>query len=71
MDITPELQQKLRESPSLFVEKVLGVDSVYPYQREVLDTKQDRIAITGGRQIGKTTMMAWRAIHEFTMYSQP
>ena len=68
MDITPELQQKLRESPSLFVEKVLGIDSVYPYQKEVLDTNQDRIAITGGRQIGKTTMMAWLAIHEFTMF---
>ena len=68
MDITPELQQKLRESPSLFVEKVLGIDSVYPYQKKVLDTNQDRIAITGGRQIGKTTMMAWLAIHEFTMF---
>jgi hypothetical protein len=69
MDITPELQQKLRESPSLFVEKVLDIDSVYPYQREVLDTPKDRVAITGGRQIGKTTMMAWLAIHEFTMYA--
>lgn len=68
MDITPELQTKLRKSPSLFVEKVLDVDTVYPYQKEVIDSGRDRIAITGGRQIGKTTMMAWMAIHEFAMY---
>jgi len=68
MDVTPELQKKLRQSPSLFVEEVLGIDSVYPYQKEILDSGRDRIALTGGRQIGKTTMMSWLAIHEFTMY---
>lgn len=67
-DLDPQQVQKLREKPSLFVEKVLGVDTVYPYQEEVLNSNNDRKAMVGGRQIGKTTMMAWMAIHEFTMY---
>lgn len=67
-EITPELKRRLRENPSLFVEKVLGVDNVYSYQKEFIDSNQDRKAVVGGRQIGKTTMMAWMAIHEFTMF---
>ena len=67
MDITPELQQKLRESPALFTEKILDV-SPYPYQQEILDSNKERIAFVSGRQCGKTTIMSWLAIHEFTMY---
>jgi hypothetical protein len=66
-DIDDETRRRLREEPSFFVEKVLGIDA-YPYQREFIDSKKDRKAVVGGRQIGKTTMMAWMAIHEFTMY---
>lgn len=68
MDVSPEVVQKLREKPSLFVEKLLDVENVYGYQEDFLDTRHDRKALVGGRQIGKTTMMAWLALHEFTMY---
>lgn len=66
-DIDDETRRRLREEPSFFVEKVLGIDA-YPYQKEFIDSNKDRKAVVGGRQIGKTTMMAWMAIHEFTMY---
>jgi hypothetical protein len=66
--------QKLREKPSLFVEKVLNDPlssqdiSPYQYQEEFLDNDNERKVIVAGRQCGKTTMMAWLALHEFTMY---
>lgn len=67
-DIDPELVKELRKDPSLFVEKVLGKEP-HSYQDEILSNPHDRICITGGRQIGKTTMMAWLALHEFVMFS--
>lgn len=66
-NIDPEQVERLRKSPSLFVEKVLGIEP-YPYQKKILDNSHDRKAVAAGRQVGKTTMMAWMAIHEFTMY---
>ena len=66
-DIDDETRRRLREEPSFFVEKILGIEP-YPYQKEFIDSKKDRKAVVGGRQIGKTTMMAWMAIHEFTMF---
>jgi hypothetical protein len=66
-DINDETRRRLREEPSFFVEKILDIEA-YPYQKEFIDSKKDRKAVVGGRQIGKTTMMAWMAIHEFTMF---
>jgi len=66
-NIDDETRRRLREEPSFFVEKVLGIEA-YPYQKQFIDSKKDRKAVVGGRQIGKTTMMAWMAIHEFTMF---
>lgn len=67
-DLPSEQIERLRNEPSFFVEKILGVDDVYSYQEDIIDNPHDRKVILGGRQIGKTTMMAWMAIHEFTMY---
>jgi len=67
-DLSPELVERLRKDPVLFCEKVLDVEP-YPYQKKILNNGHDRVAWAGGRQTGKTTMMAWMAIHEFTMYS--
>lgn len=66
-DISSELVDRLREEPSTFVRKILGKNP-YVYQEEFIDSKSDRKAVVGGRQIGKTTMMSWMAIHEFTMF---
>lgn len=66
--LSPKYKKKIRDEPSFFVEKVIDVDNVYPYQKKFLDEDNDRKATVGGRQIGKTTMMAWMAIHEFTIY---
>lgn len=72
--LSKEMVKKLRKKPSLFVEKVLDdpsskVDvSPYEYQKKFLDGEDDRKVIVAGRQCGKTTMMAWLALHEFTMY---
>lgn len=68
-DIDPEIRTRLREEPSFFVKKVLGVEP-YRYQKEFIDASDDRKAVVGGRQIGKTTMMAWMAIHEFAMFPE-
>ena len=67
-ELSEEQIKKLREKPSYFVEKVLDVEP-FEYQKKVLDSNHDRHAIAAGRQVGKTTMMAWMAIHEFTMYN--
>jgi len=66
-DITPEMKERLRKNPSLFVDKVIS-KKPYDYQKEFIDANNDRKAVVGGRQCGKTTMMAWMAIHEFTMW---
>jgi len=68
-NISPSMIRDLRKKPSLFVEKIVGVDNVYPYQKDFLDNSHDRKVLVGGRQIGKTTMMAWLALHQFTMFT--
>lgn len=66
--------KKLRQKPSLFVDKVLSDPlsktdvSPYTYQEKFLDEDNERKVIVAGRQCGKTTMMAWLALQEFTMY---
>jgi len=70
MDLPTEDVGRLREKPSLFVSNVIMDDGEepYEYQREIIDNQHERKCIAGGRQIGKTTMMAWMAVQEFTMY---
>lgn len=68
--------KELRKKPSLFVEEVLndplssGKVVPYEYQKKFLDNESDRKVTVAGRQCGKTTMMAWLALHEFTMYPE-
>ena len=75
-ELTPSMIRKLRDKPSLFVEKVLNDprnknDLIpYSYQKEFLDDTHDRKVTVAGRQCGKTTMMAWLALHEFAMYPE-
>lgn len=73
-DLDIKTLRELREKPSRFVEVLLD-DPVskndlkpYPYQREFLDDPHERKVIVAGRQVGKTTVMAWLALHEFAMF---
>jgi len=72
--ISKKTKKKLRESPSFFVIKILDDPSTdetvepYEYQKKFLDEDHDRKVVVAGRQCGKTTMMAWLALHEFIMY---
>jgi len=54
--------QKLRDDPVLFVRLVLGFEP-FPYQQKILRDKSKRIVACMGRQVGKTTTIAWKAIH--------
>jgi len=73
-NLSQSMVKELRKKPSLFVEKVLSDPlskediSPYPYQEKFLNHHNDRRVVVAGRQCGKTTMMAWLALHEFTMY---
>lgn len=55
--------EKLREKPSLFVEKVFGV-SAFEYQKELLDADARHRVIASGRQVGKSRMCAWLGLHK-------
>lgn len=55
-----ELRRLLTE-PSFFVEEFIGVTPL-PYQRNFLDTKNDRRLFVAGRQVGKSRAAAWLAI---------
>lgn len=67
--------KRLRSNPSEFVKELLndpltkGEKKPYPYQKKFIDDDSDRKVVVAGRQTGKTTMMAWMALHEFTMFS--
>ncbi len=63
-DLTPQQAKKLREDPALFVEKVIGKEP-YPYQEKFLNSDSDRKVFVAGRQVGKTTVETWEAIHDF------
>lgn len=74
MDIDNSTIQKLRDDPALFVEKVLPNDEngdpieAFEWQKEFLRSDSDRKTVVAGRQVGKTTCIAWLAIHKFTMF---
>ena len=54
--------QKLAEDPTLFAELLLNF-TPFPYQQKLLNDKSKRIVACMGRQTGKTTTIASKAIH--------
>lgn len=63
-----EQLQKLVENPTLFAEHLLNFKP-YPYQQKLLNDKNKRIVACMGRQTGKTTTIAAKAIHH--AYTHP
>lgn len=55
--------ERVRENPSVFVEEILGVEHVFEYQQEFLDTDADRRVFRAGRQVGKSRVASWLALH--------
>lgn len=66
MDIPDEAKRRIKNNPSVFVREVLDTEP-YSYQKEFLDSDSNRKVLVGGRQIGKTTMLSWLAIHKFVV----
>jgi len=68
----PQLLQTLKQDPALFATLMLhlptGPFQPLPFQIDFLRDKSQRIVVCSGRQIGKTTMAAARAIHYATMH---
>jgi phage FluMu gp28-like protein len=60
--------QKLVQNPTLFAELLLNFKP-YPYQQHLLNDKSKRIVACMGRQTGKTTTIAAKAIHH--AYTNP
>lgn len=55
--------EKLREKPSLFVSHILGVEC-FDYQKELLDGASRHRVMASGRQVGKSRICAWLALHQ-------
>jgi len=49
------------KSPTLFVKLILGERPIR-YQADILEDMSDYIIIVGGRQIGKSTVLAWKSL---------
>jgi hypothetical protein len=68
----PQLLQKLKNDGALFATLLLclpeGTFKPLPFQTQFLRDQNKRIVICSGRQIGKTTMAAAKAIHYATMH---
>ena len=65
-EIYARLYAKCAVDRTFFVENVLGVDFIEPWQREVLsalDEGETRISIRSGNGVGKTALCAWLAVH--------
>lgn len=60
----PDLDwDKLRESPSLFVEKVCGTEPFW-YQKKFMDHESNKKVLCCGRQVGKSRTASWLALHK-------
>jgi len=57
-----EALKKLAENPTLFAEHLLNFKP-FPYQQRLLNDQSKRIVACMGRQTGKTTTIATKAIH--------
>lgn len=55
--------EQLRQNPSLFVSEILGIEP-FSYQKSFLDADGRHRAIASGRQVGKSRMCAWLALHK-------
>ena len=68
----PQLLTALKQDPALFTTLLLTIQNQpfkpLPYQQAFLRDKNKRIIICSGRQIGKTTMAAAKAIWYATMH---
>jgi len=69
----PQLLQALKNDPALFTTLLLKLPNgqpfkPLPYQTKFLRDKNKRIVVCSGRQIGKTTMAAAKAIWYATMH---
>jgi energy-coupling factor transporter ATP-binding protein EcfA2 len=60
--MTAEALQQLAENPSLFAQTILNFKP-FSYQEELLNDQAKRIIACMGRQTGKTTTIATKAIH--------
>ena len=60
--------EKILRSPTLFAMKILGITPLR-YQAGFLEDDSDKILVVGGRQIGKSTMLALKAI--WTAFIKP
>jgi len=52
----------LRENPSEFVENIIGIEP-FPYQKTFMDSNSDRKVFVAGRQVGKSRVASWMALH--------
>lgn len=52
----------LKENPSEFVRRIIGVDP-FEYQAEFMDNDSTRKAFVSGRQVGKSRTASWMALH--------
>ena len=55
--------EQLRAKPSKFVTEILGVEP-FDYQKKILDADARHRCIVSGRQVGKSRMCAWQALHK-------
>ncbi len=55
-------KEELRETPSKFVENIIGIEPTY-YQKEFMDHPAERKAFVAGRQVGKSRVASWMALH--------
>ena len=60
--ITPQIARRLRDDGIFFCEKILGTKLHY-YQKEVMNEHHKYIAMCWGRQLGKTTLLSFKATH--------
>lgn len=61
-DLLREKHEEITGSPVVFAEKVLGIEP-FPYQAKLLEDESKRIVACMGRQSGKTTTIAMKAIY--------
>lgn len=55
--------ERLRESGSYFTETICGVEP-FDYQETFLNTDSRNYVLASGRQVGKSRMCAWKALHQ-------
>jgi len=53
---------ELKDKPSLFTEKIVGVEP-FDYQSNFMDDDSDRKVFVAGRQVGKSRVASWMALH--------